>query len=82
MINLGPGFSLSPAPEKPETPETQELRHLEFEAQVGDSFETGAHEIPGYALYYVCEDEAGVCYFLRQDFTIGFTVAAAAAPLK
>jgi hypothetical protein len=66
----------------PETPETQELRQLEFEAQIDNSFEAGPHQIPAYALYYVCEDEGGVCYFLRQDFTFSFTVDATAAPLK
>jgi hypothetical protein len=68
--------------ENPETPETQELRQLEFEVQLDDSFEAGAHQIPSYALYYVCDDQGGVCYYLRQDFTLAFTVDGTAAPLK
>jgi len=65
----------------PETPETQELRQVEFEIGIGDSLPAGTHQIPGFALYYVCEDEGGVCRFLRQDFSLTVTVDASATAL-
>lgn len=30
--------------------------------------------IPAYALYYVCENAGGVCYYLRQDFNIALQI--------
>jgi hypothetical protein len=30
--------------------------------------------IPGYALYYVCEDVEGLCLYRRQDLELQFTV--------
>ena len=66
----------------PEEPETQELRQVEIELIVGKSQPEGAITIPGYALYYVCEDAGGVCYYLRQDFSLNVTVDADAPTLK
>jgi hypothetical protein len=66
----------------PDEPETQELRQVEIELIVGDVHPEGPVTIPGYALYYVCEDAGGVCYYLRQDFDLNLTVDADAPKLK
>ena len=66
----------------PETPETRELRQLEFEIEADDSLAEGPVDILAYALYYVCQDEGGVCYYLRQDFTMTFNVDAEAVTLR
>lgn len=66
----------------PELPETRELRHVEFEVAVVESFSEQKLEFPGYALYYVCEEEGGVCYYLRTDFTIALNVDREAPTLR
>lgn len=66
----------------PEEPETQELRHIEIELAIADSVAEGEYSIPAYALYYVCEDSGGVCYFLRQDFELKIIVDSLAPRLK
>ncbi|MCP4263721.1 MAG: tetratricopeptide repeat protein [Planctomycetes bacterium] len=50
-------------------PETSEPRQLEFEVRVPDEA-SGTSKLNAYALYYVCEDTGGVCYFLRKDIPI------------
>ena len=40
---------------------SQEVRILEFEATVAATAAAGALEIPGYAVYDVCEDVKGTC---------------------
>lgn len=52
----------------PEAPESREDRELEIEVQVHENASEGRRKVPAYALYYVCGDRGGVCYFLRQDF--------------
>ena len=44
-------------------------RHLEFELRA-PAFAAGKTKVPAHALYYVCEDAAGTCRFLRQDVVI------------
>lgn len=68
--------------DNPEQPETRELRHVEFEVAVSEGFKSGDIELPGYALYYVCEDAGGVCYYLRNDFTVTLTVDPNAPTLR
>ncbi|MHC4725595.1 MAG: tetratricopeptide repeat protein [Planctomycetota bacterium] len=54
-------------------PETSEPRQLEFEVRApGEA--SGTSKLNAYALYYVCEDTGGVCYFLRKDIPITFAV--------
>ena len=36
----------------------------------------GAVRIPGYALYYVCEDIDGTCLYRRQDLEVEVPLAA------
>lgn len=46
-----------------------EVRTIEFEVKPPDGA-SGALRLPGYALYYICEDADGTCLYLRQDFEI------------
>lgn len=50
---------------------TREIRKAEFEVR-SDSPIRGALSIPGYALYYVCEDLTGTCLYRRLDFAVKF----------
>ncbi len=54
-------------------PETSEPRQLEFEVSPAAGAR-GTSKLNAYALYYVCEDAGGVCYFLRKDIPITITV--------
>jgi hypothetical protein len=54
-------------------PETSEPRHLEFEVHSA-SGASGTSKLNAYALYYVCEDVGGVCYFLRKDIPVKIMV--------
>jgi tetratricopeptide (TPR) repeat protein len=49
---------------------SQELRKVEFEIRAPEGTRPGAHFIPGYALYYVCEDVNGVCLYRRQNVSV------------
>lgn len=54
-----------------DTAVSTEQREIEFELVVPTSRSTDQPiSVPGYLLYYVCEDVDGVCYFLRRDFKI------------
>ncbi len=63
-------------------PETREVRVLEAELAIGAGVGEGELEIPGYALYNVCDDAGGVCRFLRLDFTVTVRVDRAAPKLR
>jgi len=54
-------------------PETTEPRHLEFEVSAATGAK-GTTKLNAYALYYVCEDTGGVCYFLRKDIPVTIKV--------
>lgn len=54
-------------------PETSEPRQLEFEVRAAVGAK-GTSKLNAYALYYVCEDAGGVCYFLRKDIPVTITV--------
>ncbi|MCP4608521.1 MAG: tetratricopeptide repeat protein [Planctomycetes bacterium] len=54
-------------------PETTEPRQLEFEVRASAGAK-GTSKLNAYALYYVCEDAGGVCYFLRKDIPVTITV--------
>ena len=54
-------------------PETSEPRQLEFEVRAAAGAK-GKIKLNAYALYYVCEDAGGVCYFLRKDIPVTITV--------
>jgi tetratricopeptide (TPR) repeat protein len=54
-------------------PETSEPRHLEFEVRAAAGAK-GTTKLNAYALYYVCEDTSGACYFLRKDIAVTITV--------
>ena len=48
---------------------SQETRKVEFEIR-GPAGSKAGGIIPGYALYYVCEDVNGVCMYRRQDVSV------------
>lgn len=48
---------------------TQEERQIEIELNGPEDFSESV-TIPGYSLYFVCEDVNGTCLYRRQDFSI------------
>jgi hypothetical protein len=52
-----------------ETEVSQETRTVEYDVTLAGGAARGA-TIPGYALYYVCEDVNGVCMYRRHDITV------------
>jgi hypothetical protein len=54
-------------------PETSEPRQLEFEVRAAAEAR-GTSKLNVYALYYVCEDTGGMCYFLRKDIPVTIAV--------
>jgi len=63
------------APNAP-TEVSQEPRTVEFEIKVPETQAPGPIAVPGYALYYVCEDVNGVCMYRRRDVNVPLQVAA------
>jgi len=55
----------------PNPPETvsNETRRVELEIKAPEDA-SGRYELPGYALYYVCEDVNGICLYRRQDVSL------------
>lgn len=53
--------------------ESKEPRQLEFEAYAGPNA-GGTVKLTAYALYYVCEDTNGICFYLRNDIPVEVTV--------
>jgi tetratricopeptide (TPR) repeat protein len=51
---------------QPKDPESKEMRTTEVELRAPATF-VGEAIITGYALYFVCDDENGTCYFMRGD---------------
>jgi tetratricopeptide (TPR) repeat protein len=55
--------------DQPKEPESTEVRRLEFELKTPKSSkDAGPVTVNGYALYFVCDDANGSCFFLRGDF--------------
>jgi hypothetical protein len=54
-------------------PETLEPRQLEFEVRAAAESK-GKIKLYAYALYYVCENAGGACYFLRKDIPVTITI--------
>lgn len=52
------------------TPVSQEDRLVEFEIKAPAKQSPGTVNLPGYALYYVCEDVKGVCVYRRRDISV------------
>lgn len=57
--------------EVPRDEVSQEIRRAEFELRSENQLK-GNLRVPGYALYYVCEDVTGTCLYRRLDFEIEF----------
>ncbi len=51
-----------------------EPRKVELEIRVPDNAANGEVTLPGYALYYVCEDVNGICLYRRQDVAMTLRV--------
>ena len=49
--------------------ESTEARRIEFEVHAPHDAR-GTEKLSAYALYYVCEEAGGTCFFLRQDIPI------------
>ena len=47
-----------------------ETRVIEAEIRAPEELGRGPISIPGYALYYVCEDVNGICMYRRQDLEV------------
>jgi tetratricopeptide (TPR) repeat protein len=65
------------APPHPPAAVSEEPRHVEFEIR-SPVEASGAVELPGYALYYVCEGVRGACLYRRQDLRVPVSVAGGA----
>jgi len=59
-----------------ETEVSQETRTVEYDVKLpaAGTGRLGRIAIPGYALYYVCEDVNGVCMYRRHDVTVTIPV--------
>jgi hypothetical protein len=55
---------------------SQESRTVEFELTGPAAQAPGIVKVPGYALYYVCEDINGVCMYRRRDVDVSVQVVA------
>jgi len=53
---------------------SQEPRTIEYDVTIGDGVRGDRVTIPGYALYYVCEDVNGVCMYRRHDVAVTIPV--------
>lgn len=80
-INPPPGFlvdSRRMTLPRPREPVSREVRTLEFEVKTPPGVR-GSFNLPGYALYYVCEDVKGTCLYRRQDLSVKLDTQPAAA---
>ena len=59
---------------RPPTLVSQEPRRVEFELRSPADATPGPVSIPGYALYYVCENVDGTCLYRRQDVVLSIQV--------
>ena len=59
---------------RPQQVVSTETRRVEFELQAPEDAAPGTVELPGYALYYVCEDVKGTCLYRRQDLSLQIAV--------
>ena len=53
------------------------LLHRQFELEAPPALAGRTVEVPGYTLYYVCQEADGVCLFRRQDFVVPVGVSGA-----
>ena len=60
--------------ERPPQVVSLEPRRVEFEIRSSANAPEGGVVVPGYALYYVCEDVDGTCLYRRQDVAIELQV--------
>lgn len=76
---LEPGEGVEVEPRRMTVPNpaetlSRETRRVDFEVEVPETGDSGKSDgdvrIPGYALYYVCEDVDGTCLYRRQDLEV------------
>jgi hypothetical protein len=67
------------APQTPAAVST-EPREVQFELMAPPVLEGRPVEVPGYTLYYVCEEADGVCLFRRQEFVLSVGVTGPIRP--
>lgn len=60
--------------ESPPQATSQEVRQIEFEMRAPAEAKSERVKIPGYALYYVCEDVKGTCLYRRKDVSLLVTL--------
>lgn len=60
---------------------SRETRELQFELKAPPALAAGTVTVPGYALYYVCEEADGLCLYRRQDVALSIAVAGGPHPL-
>lgn len=72
-VNLPEGWAADKqyltAPNPPQ-PVNAETREVQLEIRSPEKISPGSFTIPGYALYYVCEDVDGACLYRRQDINV------------
>ncbi|MBI4662461.1 MAG: tetratricopeptide repeat protein [Verrucomicrobia bacterium] len=76
-LNPPPGWlveSRAISLENPPRATSREIRRLEFEIKSPAGAKAEPVDIPGYALYYVCEDVNGACLYRRQDVSLRVSV--------
>jgi tetratricopeptide (TPR) repeat protein len=59
--------------DQPKEPESKETRTIEVELRAPDAF-VGEAVVTGYALYFVCDDNNGTCYYMRGDLKFSVKV--------
>jgi hypothetical protein len=77
-IDLPPGWQVdqqSTTVPNPPQPASQETRKIEIELKSPPRTTAGEVSLHGFALYYVCEDVNGVCFYLRQDVAVKVRLA-------
>ncbi|MHC5109788.1 MAG: hypothetical protein ACYTHJ_07920 [Planctomycetota bacterium] len=78
-ITLGEGSLTAPSPS---AAESRERRSIQFELAIAGGMKTREVIVPGYALYYVCENAGGKCRYLRQDFQVHVHVDPGAVDIR
>ncbi len=77
-IDLPPGWQVDQqyltVPNPPQ-PASQETRRLEIELKSPPGSKAGEVSLHAFALYYVCEDVHGVCFYRRQDVPVKIRLA-------
>jgi len=66
----------------PPIPESNERRTVDIELNIPNKMKQAVYELPGYALYYVCEKAGDQCQYLRQDIAVSLNISEMTPSLK